>query len=78
VKGRQRMRVIHDEHGVTYVAPGVLAPQERAALAGRPAAEGARARLQAALKAAEPDLGTQLWMEKVRVTAKLQREGWFD
>lgn len=47
------MRVIRDEHGVTYVAPGVLLPEEKALLAAarrsplRPVA--ARAVLAAAL-----------------------------
>ncbi|MFJ3093595.1 hypothetical protein [Streptomyces hydrogenans] len=75
--------MIRDESGVTYVAPGALAPQERASLAARPgtadrARAAARAQLRAALEAAEPDLRTRLWMERVRVTARLKREGWLD
>lgn len=77
--GRERMRVIRDASGVTYVAPGALAPQEKAALAVRGVDRdraAARARFRAALKATEPDLRTRLWMEQVRVTADLKRKGW--
>ena len=77
------MRVIQDAHGVTYVAAGVLTAQEKAELAARPVPEPparvtARTKLQAQLAAAEPDLATRLWMEKVRITAELKRRGWID
>lgn len=56
-----RMRVIRDERGVTYVAPGVLLPEERALLAaaGRRAPSPttvARASLAAQLRALDASM----------------------